>query len=174
MKRLLIVLFVLASFVPTAHAQLFEAVGNPIVVAGGTYQFEKPELGQRTAFMLSANIAGVKVGNIPLYFGGVGVALPSTVSDVAAQFGDYVMLTVPGVTWYPSGNSPGTLGKLCLQTGYSYVLNGDAKARSGIYAAVGFSWDSPAYLGYKRAVKRAKVAGVKAGSAEYPKNPYDK
>jgi hypothetical protein len=173
MKCLLIAAAVLALAVP-AHAQLFEAVGNPIVVAGGTYQLTAPVTGNRAAFLLSANLAGLKVGEYPLYLGGVGVALPTVVSDVASQFGDYIMLTVPGVTWYPKGNDPGTLGKLCLQVGYAYVLNGDAKERSGVFAGVGFGWDSPAYLSYKRAVKKAKKAKA-AGQAgpPVPPNPYD-
>jgi hypothetical protein len=167
---LLLVVAVIALAVP-AQAQLFEAIGNPIVVAGGSYQLSAPETGPRAAFMLSANIAGVKLGEFPLYFGGVGVALPTSVDSVAAQFGNFVMLSVPGVTWYPAGNEPGTLGKVCLQAGYSYILNGDAKERSGVYAAIGYGWNSPAYLRYKRQVKAAKLRGAKAG--EFPPNPYD-
>jgi hypothetical protein len=171
MKRIALVVIVLVAFAIPSYAQLFEAVGNPIVVAGGTYQLNVPETGPRAAFMLSANIAGVKLGEFPLYFGGVGVALPTSVDSVAAQFGNFVMLSVPGVTWYPSGNKPGMLAKVCLQAGYSYILNGDVKARSGVYAAVGYGWNSPAFLRYRREVKQAKLRGAKPG--EFPPNPYD-
>lgn len=175
MKKMLLVLAMF--LIPTlSHAQLFEAIGNPIVVAGATYQFEEPLVGNRAAFLLSANVAGMKLGSVPLYIGGVGVALPTTVSDVAdqfSQFGNFVMLTVPAVTWYPAGNSPGTMGKVCLQAGYSYILSGETKSNNGAYFAVGYAWNSPAYLNYKRAVKKARIKGLKTGSAEYPKNPYD-
>lgn len=172
--KLFVIAALVAMFAVPAQAQFFEGLGNPIVVAGGTYQFEAPEVGSRAAFLLTANIAGVKLGNYPVYFGGVGVALPTVVSDVATHFGNYVMLSIPGITWYPKGNDPGTLGKVCLQAGYSYVLNGEAKARSGIYAGVGFGWDSPAYLRYKREMKKAKKAAQpppKEGAL--PPNPYD-
>jgi hypothetical protein len=79
------------------------------------------------------------------------------------------MLTIPGITWYPKGNDPGVLAKICLQVGYSYVLNSDVKDRNSIYAGVGFGWDSPAYLKYKREVKKAKLKGLN----EFPPNPYD-
>lgn len=172
-KVLLFVAAALVAAVPS-HAQLFEAVGNPIVVGGGAYQFEQPATGSRTAFMLSANVAGMKLSNLPVYFGGVGVALPASIDSVAAQFGSFVMLTVPGITWYPGGDNPGTLSKVCVQAGYAYILNGDAKSRSSIYAGVGFAWDSPAYLKYKREVKKAakaKAAGKTVGPI--PSNPYD-
>ncbi len=172
-KVLLFVAVALMAAVPS-RAQLFEAVGNPIVVLGGQYQFEQPTTGSRAAFMISANVAGMKLANLPVYFGGVGVALPASIDAVAAQFGSFVMLTVPGITWYPGGNNTGTLAKVCVQAGYSYVLNGDAKARSGIYAGVGYAWDSPAYQAYKRAVHKAakaKADGKVVGPV--PPNPYD-
>lgn len=172
-KMLLTVAFVVGA-ASICSAQLFEALGNPIVVAGAAYELEQPATGSRTAFMLSANVAGMKLASYPVYFGGVGVGLPAAIDSIAAQFGSFVMLTVPGVTWFPGGNNPGTVSKVCVQVGYSYILNGDAKARSGIYGAVGFAWDSPAYLSYKRAVHKAakaKAAGQQAGPL--PPNPYD-
>ena len=168
MKRILQFVAVAVLAAVPSHAQLLEAVGNPIVVAGGAYQLTAPATGNRAAFMLSANVAGFKLGDYPLYFGGVGVAVPTVISGVASQFGDFIMLSVPGLTWYPKGNDPGTAGKFCVQAGYSYVLNGDVKDRSGVYAGIGFAWDSPAYLKYKREAKKAK----KAGKA-LPPNPYD-
>lgn len=175
MRRLIAVMFVVALCAVPVHAQTFEATGNPIVVAGGTYQLTQPDTGSRAAFLLSANVAGVKLGTAPLYLGGVGVALPTAVSSVASQFGNFVMLTIPGVTWYPSGNNPGTLSKICIQVGYAYVLSGDVQARSGIYAGLGFGWDSPAYLKYKREMKKyakAKASG-KLMAGPPPVNPYD-
>ena len=86
-----------------------EAVGNPNVVAGGTYQLEQPVSGPRAAFMLSANVGGLKLGSLPLYVGGVGVALPTSVESVAAQFGNFVQLTIPAVTWYPCGQQDGDI-----------------------------------------------------------------
>jgi hypothetical protein len=173
MKKMLVVLALFMLAAPFAGAQAFEAIGNPIVVGGGTYQLEAPTTGNRAAFLISANIAGVKLGTLPLYFGGVGVALPATVDSIASPVGNFSMLTIPALTWFPGGNNPGTLGKVCLQVGYSYVMSGTAEARNGVYAGLGFGWNSPAYLRYRREVKAARAAGLKAGAAGWPKNPYD-
>lgn len=154
-KNLLIIAALVALAVP-AHAQLFEAVSNPLVVAGGTYQLEQPTTGHRAAPFLSANIAGVKLGALPLYIGGVGVALPATVAEVASQFGNFAQLTIPAVTYFPAGD------KFLVQAGYSYVLNGDAQSKNGVYAAVGFAWNSPKQIQYNRAKKLAKKLGKAA------------
>jgi len=175
MKRILLFVAAAVLVAVPSHAQLFEALGNPIVVAGGAYSLETPTPGApRATFMLSANLAGVKLGTLPVYVGGVGVGIPAAVDAIASQFGSYVMLSVPGVTWYPGGNNPGTLAKICIQAGYSYILNADVRTRSSVYLGVGYAWDSPAYQAYKRAVHKAakaKAEGKQAGPV--PPNPYD-
>jgi hypothetical protein len=149
--------------VPQAHAQLFEALGNPNVVAGGSFLIDQPASGtNRASFMLSANIAGVKLGALPVYVGGVGVALPSEVDAIASQFGNYFMVSVPAVTWYPNA------GKVLVQAGYAYALSDAVQSRNSFYVGVGYAWNSPAYLQYKRDAKRAKAAGK-----PLPPNPYD-
>ena len=163
MKRT--VLLFLAAFalltVPT-YAQLFEAVTNPNVVAGATYRLENPGVDvNRVSFMLSANVAGIKVGTLPLYLGGIGLDL-RTLDPAFSQFGNALSMTVPGVTYYFKGD------KVCAQAGYSYALSDAAEARNGIYVAVGIGWSSPNYLAYKRAAKKAKAAGK-----PLPPNPYD-
>ncbi len=162
MKRL--ALFVLVALVAAApsYAQLFEGVTNLNVVAGATYRLENPGVEvNRVSFMLSANVAGIKVGTLPLYLGGIGLDL-RTLDPAFAQFGNALSMTVPGVTYYFKGD------KVCAQVGYSYALSDAAEARNGIYAAVGIGWSSPNYLAYKRAAKKAKAAGK-----PLPPNPYD-
>jgi len=170
MKKVLIAL-VLLVIGTSARAQTFEALGNVNIVAGYTYQTSEPLAGSRGALMLSANVAAAKpFPDIPVYFGGFGVALPTSVESVASQFGNFVVGTIPVITWYPRGNEDGTFwSKVLLQAGYSRVIVGDTSAKNGFYGAIGYGWDSPAFLKYKREVKQAKKAGRKSTL----KNPYD-
>jgi len=170
MRKVLIAIALLLATVG-ANAQTFEALGNTNVVAGFTYQTAQPSVGSRAAFMLSANVAAVKpFPDKSVYFGGFGVALPASVESVASQFGNFVIGTVPVVTWFPKGNDNGTFwSKVLLQAGYSRVLVGGTDAKNGFYGAVGYGWNSPAFLKYKREAKQAKKAGRKSTL----KNPYD-
>lgn len=143
---------ILAIAVPS-FAQLpepIEGFGNPAIVAGGSYLSEDPGPGvKRAGFFITANIPGIKIANLPVYVGGIGVTgggLDPTLSEI--QFGT----SVPLLTWAVASK------QFIVQVGYTKVLTGDVKP-SGWYGGVGFSLTSPQRMSYKRAVKKAKKLG---------------
>jgi len=152
-KYLIAVALVLMAAV--VHGQTFEGLTNPNVVAGASYRLEDPGPGvSRMSFMLSANIVGPKLGTLPLYLGGVGVDV-RTIDPAFEQFGNALSMSVPGLTYFFNGN------KVCAQVGYSYALSSDAQARNGMYAGIGFTWNSPNELKAKREAKKAAAAKAK-------------
>jgi len=146
-KRMAVVSFLaLLAGVNAAQSQTFEALRNPNVVAGASYRLEDPLSGSRTQFLLSANIAGMKLGSAPVYVGGVGIDI-RTLDAAFDQFSG-LSWTVPFITYFPKGD------KIVLQVGYSRDLVGEEKS-DGIFVGVGFSWNSPNEIAAKRAAKKA-------------------
>ena len=150
MKKLFLVVAALGLLILPlrSYAQLpepIEGLGNPNIVAGGTYLTEDPGAGlHRFNYVLTANVAGVKVGDFPLYVGGVGV----DIRTVDQAFGDLsgIGLSVPLLTYYFKGE------QFCAQVGWATDISGDPKSKS-FYAGVGFSFTSPNQMAAKRAKK---------------------
>lgn len=153
MKKLLLVIGLVALAAPS-FAQLppvVEGFGNPAIVAGGSYLSEDPGPGvKRANFFITANIPGLKIGNLPVYIGGIGVTgggLDPALSSI--DFGT----SVPILTWAVASK------QFVVQVGYTKILTGEVKP-SGWYGGFGFSFTSPQKMAYKRALKKAKKLGT--------------
>ena len=145
-KSLLAVLAVLGLSV-SAHAQTFEALTNPNVVAGLSYLSKDPGEGfQRFNFFLTANVAGVRIAE-GLYAGGAGVA-GSTLDPNLSEF--QFSVSLPILTYAIGG------GQWVVQGGYAWVLTGEGDKPDGFYAGAGFSLTSPVAMKAKRAAKKAE------------------
>jgi hypothetical protein len=151
MKRTFLVAVLALALPALSHAQLpepLEGLGNPNIVAGAGYLSQDPGAGlHRTQFLLTANLAGVKVGTLPVYVGGVGIDL-RTVDNAFGEISG-VGLSVPLVTAYFKGD------QFLAQVGWATDLTGDPKSKA-FYVGLGFSFTSPNQMAAKRAAKKGK------------------
>jgi hypothetical protein len=149
MRKFLPLAFLLFLAVP-AKAQLVDFSGN--VVVGGSYRVSNTDLTtSRGAFLVTANLSGIRVAE-GVYFGGVGVQVPSVLANSPG-----IALSVPVVTWFPKANLP-----VLVQGGWAYDLTGDVKSQS-VYGGVGWSFTTPAAIKAKR-LKRAQEKAKKGGN----------
>ena len=150
LKRTFLTLALVLGLTGLVHGQAFEALSNPNVVAGASFVTSGVPAGASgTSFMLSANIAGVKLGSLPVYIGGVGIDVRTL--DPAFSELKGISWTIPAVTWFPKGD------QFCIQGGYSRDIDAPAGAATDrVYVGAGFSFSSPNQIKAKRAAKRAK------------------
>lgn len=149
MKRLIAVAALLA--LPSlASAQglgeILEGLTNPQLVAGASYN---DAAASKWSAVLTANILGPKLGTIPCYISGAGVAL----NTIAPGLEDTPIAawSLPLLTCAPFGE------QVVIQTGMSTPLNGSGG--KSYYVGVGFGVSSPNTLKSKRLARaRAKAA----------------
>lgn len=133
---------------------------DPHVVAGAAFNPDTKTVQP----LLTANIVGVKLGEIPCYAGGVGVSLSTLVPGLEGS--SIASASIPYLTCAPFGE------QIAVQVGMAIPIGGGASTGNTYYAGLGISISGgPNQLKAKRvkriqakeaARKRAEVAGPPA------------
>lgn len=152
LKACLAVALLSVALVPSpARAQglgeILEGLTNPQLVAGASYNDASES---KWSAVLTANILGPKLGTVPCYIAGAGVALNTIAPGL--EEASIAAWSLPLLTCAPFGEA------VVIQTGLATPLNGNGG--KSYYVGVGFGVQSPNTLRAKR-VKRAEAKAAK-------------
>ena len=159
MKRLiavaaLLALPSLASAQGFSVAEFVQGITDPHVVAGVGYNQDTKEY----SAVLTANILGFKAGTLPVYIGGVGVALNTVAPGL--ENAPFAAVSVPFLTVAPWGE------QVVIQVGMSTPIGGGLEVGNSYYAGVGVSLSGgPNEIAAKR-VKRIQAKAKKKAMLE--------